>query len=91
MVFCAVAVSSCSYKSIHNDNWVYFEDWDMNDNLRIDSAEFVSGYLRDDVFEREKAKTASVEETAKSSFETCDENKDGLVSSLEFYHWEVNL
>jgi len=91
MVFCAIAISSCSYKSIHDDNWVYFEDWDADDNSRLDSAEFISGYLRDDVVKKDTTKAASGEEAARASFGACDENNDGLVSGLEFYRWEVKL
>jgi hypothetical protein len=87
--------TSCLYKPAVDDNWVYFEDWDMNSDSRIDSAEFVSGYLRDDLykdrFEGSVAdKAGSAEEAARTNFTICDDDKDGLIRSLEFYHWELN-
>src|SRR5687767_4004941 len=90
----AVALNGCAYKHINEDNWVYFEDWDTNGDSKLDTTEFVSGYVSAGFFEEDRAKgvtaSATAEESAKTLFQTCDQNEDGLVSGLEFYQWEVN-
>lgn len=74
--------SGCLFKSyVHDDNWVYFEDWDVNDDSKIDSTEFVNGYARD------KFKD---DQSAQAIFTACDDNEDGVVTGLEFYRWEAN-
>lgn len=87
--------NGCAYKPYgRDDNWVYFEDWDMNSDSKIDSTEFVNGYVRDELFKEDRSRgatsSATAEESAKALFLTCDENKDGVVSGLEFYRWEVD-
>jgi hypothetical protein len=89
----ALVSGSCTHKYFHDDSWVYFEDWDANSDSKLDSAEFISGYMRDDLYKDGKAgkdDKVSAEATAKVDFLNCDENKDGFVGSLEFYHWELN-
>jgi hypothetical protein len=89
----ALAWSSCVYKSTRDDNWVYFEDWDMNHDSKIDSAEFVAGYIRDDFQKDGKGSAGSEapEKSAQTNFATSDENGDGFVTGLEFYHWQLNV
>lgn len=77
-----VAWSGCTYKSmIRDEEWVYFEEWDSNDDSKLDSNEFANGY--DD----SKIKG---NESAQAVFSRCDENEDGVVSALAFYKWEAN-
>ena len=46
-----MGLSGCFYSRYFEDEkWVYFEDWDTNESNEIDSAEFVKGYLENDLF-----------------------------------------
>ena len=68
------------------NTWSYFEEWDVNTDMRVDKGEFVSGCMKDGLIKKTDAPVA-----ADTLFTTADENKDGLLSSLEFYKWKVHL
>ena len=81
-------MASCAFfKDYSKDNhWSYFEEWDNNVDSKIDKTEFAQGCVKDK-FVGKKDNQAAID----SMFVKADENKDGLISGLEFYRWKIHV
>jgi len=83
----AASVSGCAFfKDYSKDNtWSYFEEWDVNTDFRLDKEEFFNGCVKDHFVEK------GARSNADTLFDQADENKDGKLTSIEFYKWKVNM
>jgi hypothetical protein len=79
-------VSCGFFKDYSKDNhWSYFEEWDSNVDSKIDKTEFAAGCATHGYVDKKKPDTAVSEEL----FVKADENKDGVITGLEFYRWKI--
>lgn len=75
LVAILVVQSGCFYKRyFRNEDWVYFEDWDRDQNKAIDSLEFSGGYLEEEFFKKWSARENDItyHEFYKQLFESLD-------------------
>ncbi|HZY78421.1 MAG TPA: hypothetical protein VFE50_02790 [Cyclobacteriaceae bacterium] len=87
-----IVLSGCYHSYyMEDEKWAYFEEWDTDDNLHIDSVEFVNGYLKNDFFEKwSKANAVTYEEFNNKTVawdstkaDPFDVNKDNKISAEE--------
>lgn len=82
-----LVASGCGFfKDYAKDNqWSYFEEWDANADAKVDKNEFAAGCVRDKFVK--KADDPVIIEW----FNKADEDKDGVLTGLEFYRWKIDF
>lgn len=85
MIYGIIVLSACSSHKQAYPNWVQLDQWDLNENDKLDSSEFKNGYLNQHVY---KWWTADAESMGCQSmlpmlFRRIDYNHDGALDSIE--------
>jgi hypothetical protein len=83
----AASMSGCGFFKDYSkgSTWSYFEEWDANVDFRIDKEEFFNGCVKDHFVEKD------AQSSADTLFNKADEDKDGLLTSIEFYRWKIGM
>jgi hypothetical protein len=79
-VFAAISalVASCiTVPGAKDQHWGYFEDWDINRDLRVDASEFAHSYVEHDFFEKWAGRKSKVRASQLVSRLENDGNKLG--------------
>lgn len=78
--------SGCFYKRYYRDeDWVYFEDWDRDQNSALDSLEFSAGYRESEFFKKWSSRSENItyDEFYKQIFRFLDVNDDRSIDESE--------
>ena len=68
-----------------DQHWGYFEDWDINSDLKLDANEFLHSYVESDFFEKWAGRKSEISTTKMISRLAEDGNKmtEALISSRD--------